>query len=92
MEMCQLTMMTVLGNPLSPNFNVYDIRRKCDFPPLCYDFSNSGVFLNNATDQAELGVSGRKWIDCNKNVHTALLYDWDLSMGSKISAVLDSGL
>lgn len=31
--------MSVLGNPLNPKFNVYDIRDKCSHPPLCYDFS-----------------------------------------------------
>jgi cathepsin A (carboxypeptidase C) len=49
LEFCQLTMATVLGNPLAPRFNVYDIRKKCDFPPLCYDMSNSDKLMNNAT-------------------------------------------
>ncbi len=31
--------MSVLGNPLKPKFNIYDIRDKCAHPPLCYDFS-----------------------------------------------------
>jgi cathepsin A (carboxypeptidase C) len=92
LEYCELTMMTVLGNPLAPRFNVYDIREKCNDPPLCYNFSNSDVYLNNATVQAKLGVSGRQWVECNKNVHTALLGDWNLNMASKISAVLESGL
>ncbi len=51
LEYCQLTMAVILGNPLAPNFNVYDIRKKCDKPPLCYDLSNSDKFLNNATIQ-----------------------------------------
>lgn len=42
-------MSTILGNPLAPRFNVYDIRKGCDVPPLCYDLSNSDKFLNNAT-------------------------------------------
>jgi hypothetical protein len=49
LEFCQLNMAVILGNPLAPNFNVYDIRKKCDKPPLCYDLSNSDKFLNNAT-------------------------------------------
>jgi len=38
---------TILGNPLKPKFNVYDIREKCEVPPLCYDFSNAGKYLND---------------------------------------------
>jgi hypothetical protein len=37
---------TVLGNPLKPKFNVYDIRIPCAEPPLCYDFANADVYLN----------------------------------------------
>lgn len=49
LEFCQLTMTTILGNPLAPRFNVYDIRKGCDVPPLCYNMSNSDRLLNNAT-------------------------------------------
>lgn len=38
-------MTTILGIPLAPRFNVYDIREKCEHPPLCYDFSNVDKFL-----------------------------------------------
>jgi len=47
LELCQLLTETVLGNPLKPKFNVYDIRLPCEVPPLCYDFSNSGTYLNS---------------------------------------------
>jgi cathepsin A (carboxypeptidase C) len=92
LEFCQLTMTTVLGNPLAPRFNVYDIRKKCDFPPLCYDMSNSDKLMNNATVQAKLGVSGRKWVECDQGVHTALLGDWLNNLAFKVSAVIESGL
>jgi len=38
-EFCTLLSESVLGNPLKPKFNVYDIREPCGKPPLCYDFS-----------------------------------------------------
>lgn len=38
MEECQVGVNTILGLPISPRFNVYDIRQKCEHPPLCYDF------------------------------------------------------
>merc|ERR1712060_278987 len=46
LEFCQILADTCIGNPLSPHFNVYDIRIPCDTPPLCYDFSASDTFLN----------------------------------------------
>lgn len=92
LEFCQLTMTTILGNPLNPAFNVYDIREKCDKPPLCYDMSNADKLMNNATVQAKLGVSGRSWVECAQDVHTALLGDWINNLAPKISAVLESGL
>ena len=45
-----------LGNPLKPKFNVYDIRRKCDFPPLCYDLSAVSKFLAREDVKEALGV------------------------------------
>ena len=48
MEECQITVDKIMGvsarNP-TPAFNVYDIRKKCDKPPLCYDFSPMDKFL-----------------------------------------------
>jgi cathepsin A (carboxypeptidase C) len=84
--------MSIMGNPLSPAFNNYDIRKKCEDPPLCYNMSNSDRLLNNATVQAKLGVSGREWVECGKMVHTALMGDWLTNLAPKISAVLESGL
>ncbi|TNV78766.1 hypothetical protein FGO68_gene3564 [Halteria grandinella] len=91
LEVCQLTMASILGNPLAPRFNVYDIRKGCDVPPLCYNMSNSDRFLNDATIQAKLGVSGRKWVECDQGVHTALLGDWLNNLAAKIEYVLESG-
>ncbi len=45
LEGCTLAMDTIVGNPLKPRFNIYDIREKCVNPPLCYDFSLVGKFL-----------------------------------------------
>jgi len=76
LEFCQILSESVLGNPLHPKFNVYDIREPCTKPPLCYDFSQSDVFLNRADVQAALGIPDRKWVECDKLVHTYLLGDW----------------
>ena len=92
LEFCQLSMSYILGNPLAPRFNVYDIREGCGMPPLCYNMSNSDRFLNNATVQERLGVSGRKWVECGQAVHTALLGDWLTNLAAKVESVLESGL
>jgi len=54
--------------------------------------SNADRFLNQATIESALGVTGRKWVECSTEVHTALLGDWITNMADKISAVLESGL
>ena len=41
--------------------NPYDMRIKCAKPPLCYDFSNVGTYLDRADVRAALGVGNRKW-------------------------------
>lgn len=89
LEFCQLLTETIIGNPLHPRFNVYDIREECDMPPLCYDFTQADSLLNDATVQSVLGVSGRKWTSCDQVVHTYLLGDWMTNLGPKVSAILD---
>ena len=89
MEFCQVLADTCLGNPVAPKFNVYDIRGTCDDPPLCYDFSVSDDFLNNETVQQIIGVSGRKYVECNQLVHTYLLGDWMTNLMPKVAEMLD---
>jgi len=54
-------METILGLPVAPRFNVYDIRKKCEHPPLCYDFSNVEKFLLREDVVKALGTQGRSW-------------------------------
>jgi len=61
LEGCQLLVTTILGLPVAPRFNVYDIRKKCEHPPLCYDFSKVDKFLAREDVIKALGVEGRKW-------------------------------
>jgi len=75
-----------------PRFNVYDIRGKCEHPPLCYDMTNADKLMNSPDIQEKLGVKGRKWVECNTEVHTALLGDWVSDLSSKVATILESGL
>jgi len=91
LEFCSLVSeIPALGNPVNPRFNVYDIREPCDAPPLCYDFSQSDEFLNRADVQEVLGVSGRKWVECNQMVHTFLLGDWMTNLMPQVAWMLDN--
>ena len=89
LEFCQILADSVIGNPLHPKFNVYDIREPCDTPPLCYDFSQSDTFLNSAEVQKTLGVTGRKYVECNQMVHTYLLGDWMTNLMPQVAEILD---
>lgn len=92
LEECQLTTEVILGNPLAPKFNVYDIREKCEKPPLCYDMSPADNLLGQASIKSILGVSGRSWAECDTKVHMALLGDWMTSLSSKVTDILNAGL
>jgi len=91
LEYCSLVSeIPALGNPINPRFNVYDIRMPCDAPPLCYDFSQSDVFLNREDVQTVLGVEGRKWVECDQLVHTFLLGDWMTNLMPQVGWMLDN--
>lgn len=90
LEYCQILADTVIGIPTSPKFNVYDIRIPCESPPLCYDFSDSDTFLNRADVQKVLGVTGRKWVECDTMVHTYLLGDWMTNLMPQVADMLDN--
>jgi len=92
LEYCQILVETILGNPLKPKFNVYDIREGCAQPPLCYEMDYIGEFLNQPDIKKDLGVSGRKWKDCVKDVHMMLLGDWVVSMSTKVTSILSHGV
>lgn len=81
----------ILGGPINPKFNVYDIREKCDVPPLCYDFSPADTMLADASIQKVLGVEGRKWTECNTPVHIFLLGDYMTNLNPKVTDILGSG-
>ena len=89
---CQLASTTVIGIPLAPAFNVYDIRRKCEHPPLCYDFTNMDKFIAREDVRKELGVGKRSWTSCNMIVHTFLLGDWVTNLQSNVVSLLNNNV
>ena len=83
---CNLMMTSIVGS--KPRFNIYDIRKKCDFPPLCYDMSELDKYLNDPEVQKELNVPGRKWEACSVKVEEALLKDFVTNAGPMVTNVL----
>lgn len=90
LEECQLAVTSILGLPFAPRFNVYDIRKQCEHPPLCYDFTNVENFLKREDVIESLGVKGRSWVTCNMAVHTALLGDWVTNLSDKVVYLLNN--
>jgi len=90
-EICNLGITSVLGLPIAPKFNTYDIRRKCDVPPLCYDFSDLDKFFKDQNVIDALNVKGRKWAQCNMEVHLGLLLDWSTNGSASVAQMADAG-
>ena len=64
------------------NLNVYDIRKQCDNPPLCYDFSRLQDYIDQDRVRKALGVGDREWSECNWQVHADLMGDWMIDVRS----------
>lgn len=75
--------------------NPYDIRKKCEHPPLCYDFSFVGDFLNLESTKQALGVDEKhshKWESCNYGINMKFHTDWMKDFSHYVSDLLDAGL
>jgi len=72
--------------------NVYDMRIPCEHPPLCYDFSSVGTFLNTESVQEIIGTTGHKWSSCNMDVHAKLTGDWMHNYQDQLPAMLADGI
>ncbi|KAL2328561.1 hypothetical protein Fmac_021988 [Flemingia macrophylla] len=85
---CQNIIRAILN--ITNDINYYDIRRKCEVPPLCYDFQNVDKLLNQQAVKSALGVRDDfQYVLCNKTVHDAMLQDWMRNMEVVIPALLE---
>ncbi|CAD7957558.1 unnamed protein product [Amoebophrya sp. A120] len=71
--------------------NVYDMRIKCEVPPLCYDFSQVTTFLNDKDVQEKLGAKG-KWASCNMMVNALFRADYMVNFQELIPEMLAGGI
>jgi len=73
--------------------NPYDMREKCQVPPLCYDFSNVGTYLKRPEVLSALGVDPKhKWSDCNRAVALSFelggdwMHDYQMMIPDQLAA------
>lgn len=66
-EACNLGLM---GPYQASGLNPYDMRLKCQVPPLCNDYKNLEKYLNNETVKSMLHIPvEKKWQTCNQEVN-----------------------
>merc|ERR1712203_489819 len=68
-------------------YNPYDMRIKCEKPPLCYDFGKVETFLNTPAVQTAIGAT-KKWSSCNLVVNKMFQNDFMKSYHTKIPPML----
>ena len=72
--------------------NPYDMRQKCEKPPLCYDFSEIDKFLNDpSTKQILKADPSITWQQCNFQVNLQFMFDFMKNYHTLIPPLLESG-
>jgi len=74
--------------------NPYDMSKKCDVKPLCYDFSHVTNFLDLDSTRKALHVNSKapKWQSCNMNVNTMFRKDWMGDFAPEVKDLLEAGI
>jgi len=88
MELCALSFQIPY---MATGLNPYDVRIKCDKPPLCYDMGNDVTFLNDPEVQKQLGVN-MKFESCNLVVNKAFTLDFMKNYHMLIPPMLAAGI
>lgn len=74
------------------NINVYDIRKPCTYPPLCYNFNLVSELLARTDVQKSLGVYPSTWDMCSSQVYARLFGDWVKNYEVFVPRILQSGV
>lgn len=87
---------TALTSPYQmTGLNPYDIRKKCEVKPLCYDFSHVSDWLNKESTKKALGVDEKhahSWQSCNFGINSKFRTDWMKDFSGFVSDLLDAGI
>merc|ERR1711953_899868 len=76
---------------MATGLNPYDVRIKCEVPPLCYDMSSDVAYLNDPDVQKQLGVK-MKFESCNLIVNKAFTLDFMKNYHMLIPPMLAAGI
>lgn len=79
----------VIDDPSQPKFNIFDVTKQCENPPLCYDFSYAYGFFNDPKVKQVLGVMDRTWNQCDTQVHERMIGDWCFDAKPYLAQLLD---
>jgi carboxypeptidase C (cathepsin A) len=97
MTFCQEAMINALGMAevtMGRSINAYDITKKCDHPPLCYNNTlDAAKFFNLPNVQRALGAKpGITWSGCVPGPNLAMVGDWTISYAQDLPPVLATGV
>ena len=95
---CQAAFVTCNLGLTSPyqatGLNPYDIRKKCEVPPLCYDFSHVKTWLNLESTKQALNVDeshSHSWEACNFGINSKFRTDWMKDFSHYVTDLLEAG-
>jgi len=95
---CQAAFVTcniALTSPYqATGLNPYDIRKKCEVRPLCYDFSHVKKWLNSESTKKALNVDesqSHSWEACNFGINAKFRVDWMKDFSHYVAELLEAG-
>jgi len=89
-ELCDLALLEPV---VATGIDVYDIREKCTYPPLCGNYENLNKFLSLASVKSQLGTTGHAYNGpCNDGVNILFADDWMKNFQTDIPALLANNL
>jgi cathepsin A (carboxypeptidase C) len=95
---CQTAFVVCNMGLISPyqmtGLNPYDIRKPCEVPPLCYDFSHITKWLNLPSTRSALHVDkhSHRWESCNMGINLKFHTDWMKDFSGYVADLLNAGI
>ena len=74
--------------------NPYDMRKKCEKVPMCYDFSYIETWLNDPKTKEALHISeeSNNWTSCNMGINMKFHADWMKDFSPYVADLLNGGI